>query len=188
MPGFSDFHGRGPAAFPVEWLDFQAEARGNAVRLEWATVREENSDFFAVERSNKSAWEILGLVAAAGNSSAPREYSYLDQAPKTGSNYYCLRQADLDGKTSYSSVVEVRFEKGSFEACPNPVRDWLTVAGSGEAALEVRIFDLSGREVRRVELGGSSGRVSLEGLPTGVYSVRVQLEGGQARNIPFVKE
>ncbi len=187
VSGFSDFTGGEPAAFPVEWLNFAARAEGSSTLLEWATASEQNSDFFAVERSaNRNEWTSLGIVAAAGNSDDLREYTYLDQAPQAGKNYYRLRQVDIDGKMQYSALVEMTFDPAPLSVYPNPAHNWLNVTEPGESGQLVKIFELTGREVYRAL--SEDGKISLQGLAPGVYGGRLDMNKGELRHFTFIKD
>jgi endonuclease/exonuclease/phosphatase family metal-dependent hydrolase len=61
------------------------------------------------------------------------------------------------------------------EPRPNPARG--TFALSVSAPAEVRLFDALGREVRRVATPGGAVAIEADGLPAGVYLVRVETAG-----------
>jgi len=52
-------------------------------------------------------WNTAAILAAAGNSSSLRNYTYVHNNTEKGNNYYRIMQTDLDGKTSYSEVREI---------------------------------------------------------------------------------
>ena len=162
---------------PVTLTAFAATAQAADVYLTWATASERNSAYFEVQRSpNGQRFEALGRRAAAGSSTAPLRYEWLDAnalaAPQT--LYYRLRQVDFDGKISYSPVVAVRPGKAAGFACyPNPTPDALTLLGPvALAGQPVQVLDLSGRLLRQVALP-ASGQLSLAELPGGTYLVRL---------------
>jgi hypothetical protein len=99
------------APLPVQFTAFTAALAGQAaVRLNWATASEKNSQAFEVERSlDGTAFVRIGTVATAGSSSAPRVYELLDEQLPTGTTqlYYRLRLLDQDGKAGYSPVRPV---------------------------------------------------------------------------------
>ena len=43
-------------------------------------------------------FEVLGIVEAKRNSAVTVNYSFLDKQPRSGINYYRLKQLDRDGK------------------------------------------------------------------------------------------
>ena len=180
---FSELYLTGSATpLPVELIAFTATAAGPAtVRLAWATASEENSQAFDVERSlNGRNFAALGTVAAAGTSSSPRSYEYLDAKLPTGAAllYYRLKQVDQDGTSSYSVVRSVVPGPASADAglalFPNPARAGRTTLTGAPAGTVVRVFDALGRLVTAAptDATGTAALVLPAGLPTGVYVVR----------------
>ncbi len=140
---------------PVELISFNAHKIGDAIRLQWATASEQNSDHFEVERSSDlSSWEIIGTLASRGSHAALWQiYSLRDEKPLSDLNYYRLRQVDKDGSRHYSPVVVVRMNQGgSVQIAPNPVGDgltWLTLRDWPAGLLNLRLFDTYGRLLRQ---------------------------------------
>ena len=85
---------------PVELSSFTASENAGKSQLEWTTLTETNNRGFQVERSaNGSEWMKIGFVfskASEGNSTQKLQYSYTDNNPLHGDNYYRLKQYDLD--------------------------------------------------------------------------------------------
>lgn len=176
VTGISDFSpfviADAAATLPVEWLDFKATALENQVRLDWSTAREQNSDYFAIERSvDQFAWQPLGEVAAAGYSETIQGYQFVDKAPVLGTAFYRLRQVDLDGAYGYSSVVEVSLEGMGISIYPNPVQDVLQLELSG--AWEATLTDLRGKTINMYSGEGNSA-LSMRFLALGTYLLKVQ--------------
>jgi hypothetical protein len=157
--------------------------------LGWATAREDNNARFNIERGRDRnvgpglAFESIATVpsqAEGGNSVTELTYSYLDTAPLPGINYYRLVQTDRDGTATRSKIIALSREDALVPVLyPNPV------SASGEAVLEpavshsgYQLTDVLGRVVQRVDAPGELGRVSLAGLPVGVYVLTVQTESG----------
>lgn len=112
---------------PVELISFEATAIKNQTQLNWQTASEINSDKFEIERStNGNSWSKIGEVKAATNSSHLLNYEFYDLQPNV-SNYYRLKQIDLDGTFVYSSMRFVKFHQVSLQVYPNPVTNLLNV-------------------------------------------------------------
>ena len=70
---------------------------------------------------------------------------------------------------------------------PNPACDWLKLECSPDVKPEsVEVFDLQGRKV--ISQQGNLESIRTAELPSGVYSVRVTLEGGQSYTDKIVKQ
>lgn len=105
-----------PAAFPVEWLDFQVSQADNEVKLDWTTASEINNDGFYVGRSlDGVVFERLDFVPSKGNSPVGHTYEWLDSEAmyELGENrqlFYRLTQIDLDGTVTNSDIRTLRLE------------------------------------------------------------------------------
>jgi hypothetical protein len=117
--------------------------------------------------------------AVDGNSVTELTYSYLDTQPLPGTSYYRLIQTDRDGTRAISNIIALSREGAAPVLFPNPV------SASGEASIEpaithngYQISDVLGRVVQRQDAPGVLSRVSLAGLPAGVYVLHVQMQDG----------
>ncbi len=96
---------------PVELISFEATALDDHVRLDWVTGSEMDFSHFVVERSNgEEAFMPIGTVEAVGSTAITSQYGFLDDEPMPGSNYYRLRQVDLDGQEEMSPVAVALYE------------------------------------------------------------------------------
>lgn len=143
---------------PVQWGRLTAEISRNNCRLAWETLREENNDYFVIERSlNGLAFDSLATQRGAGNSLEIREYAYHDTLPASlpyGQQlYYRLRQVDFDGKQDISSVVGVRYNVLSRNLpYPNPFTNRVRILPALQGNFQVELHDLQGRLVYTAEV------------------------------------
>jgi hypothetical protein len=174
---------------PVEFLSFTAKADSdNTVRLEWATVWEEDNDHFTVERSIDGAnFQALGQVDGAGTTIEQQDYVWIDDSPLPGINYYRIKQTDFDGAFEYSDVASVRMNGNlgqDMRIFPNPaeaqVRIVLPSVGKSGTAI-VRVFNQVGQLVlsREQSTEGQLLEFDTSALPQGVYTLHVQ-EGARS--------
>jgi len=178
------------SALPVELAGFTATVGDGIVRLRWRTVTETGNAGFDVQRRTAGAeWKTLGRVDGAGTTTEPKSYRFTDPAPPYDAEVltYRLRQVDLDGTVTFSSEQSIkvggpsRLEiQGTY---PNPVRSAARVrvaVPQGIADAHLTLFDLLGREVRRLavtEAGRQEIRLQTGTLPSGMYLLR--LTGGR---------
>lgn len=120
--------------------------------MTWQTATEINNAYFYIERSADGArYEAIGQVPGAGTSTVINTYTYTDEQPLSGVNYYRLRQVDFDGQYAYSPVVSVVF--GSTDArlliAPSPASDDVTVQLTQPTAEPIswEVYDQGGRMV-----------------------------------------
>jgi hypothetical protein len=183
---------------PVELLDLKATAVGQDVHLDWLTGSEQGSDHFMIERSKDGVdFTPIGRLAAAGNSTMPVAYRFVDEQPFTGTNFYRLLQVDLDGSSTLSPVVTAVRGSGvpALAISPNPVVDalGLTFEANEEGAYTWSIVDNSGRLVLQGQVSVMQGmnKVSIP-LPTidpGSYVLQlVAARNATVQSVRFVKE
>jgi hypothetical protein len=160
------------AALPLEWQSFSATSeRDKRVRLNWSTSQEEGTSHFLVERSKHLVnWASIVRSAADGRPGNLAYFAY-DEAPLSGTAYYRIRQVDLDGTFTFSSIQQVDINTEAFTIFPNPASGWLNVRHPTETDVIYSIETLAGTQVRG-PLKSNDGRVSLQGLKAGVYLLR----------------
>jgi hypothetical protein len=180
-------------ALPVTWLSVSGQVNGAKILINWATASESNTASFTIEHSPDGLKFIsLENVPAAGNSSATRNYQYLHGTPKTGVNYYRIRQTDKDGKYSYSKTIKVNFGVNGLPltVAPNPASDQLTVflpLFRGNAT--IRIFNTLGQVVQQQQVanGAKQLQLNISTLKRGYYRLQL-LESGNSQSIAFIKQ
>lgn len=172
---------------PITLIDFKVFKKEYTAQLEWATVSEQNNKGFEIERSdNGVSWKSLGFIKSSaidGNSSMKLEYNFTDETPLNGHNYYRLKQLDLDGKHSYSSLQMVIFENAkNISIAPNPANDFINVKGL-RGHEQIDVFDALGRLVRTQKSDNATVIISLSQLIPGNYIVRItDVNGGNVSN------
>lgn len=170
-------------ALPVELIDFTARENDQTVILQWRTASELNNHGFQAQRSTDGKkWQNLAFLPGHGTTHEEQSYTYTDERPLPGLNYYRLRQEDFDGQFEYSQIVSIKMRNGGsgIRLFPNPATHSVTLAletdYDGEATLT--LHDITGKQVRTqvLPLEGGTFRSSIElaGLPAGLYLAEVQ--------------
>lgn len=183
--------------FPVVLVSFSGQHTAGANILEWITASEQNSSHFEVQRLIPGAtFETVGKVSAAENSTDFRSYSFIDNDPLTGATqYYRLKQVDLDGSFEYSPQIEIREELTfQVEVYPNPFGNQLKVRLQGLAAGQIHfdLFGPDGRHIRRINWMQNASSLHIlrwdSELPKGVYLYRITDQAGNAGMGKLVKQ
>ena len=175
--GFSKFMlVQNDAVLPVRWLNFSGQLVGNSTHLQWKTATEQNNLGFEVERSTDGRnFAKVGFVAAQ-NQRDLNSYIFDDNTIIKGNKYYYrLKQVNIDGRFSYSEIVDVSYlGKQPFTWYPNPVRDILVVDGNtGAVNSMISISDLSGKLVYRSRMPAGKMEISTSTWAAGIYTVRI---------------
>lgn len=165
----------GNAVLPIQLTYFNAKIINNHVQLEWRTETELNNDYVQIERSaNGKSFKAIEKVKGAGTTLEPQMYTYLDEQPLKGTNYYRLKQVDLDGTFEYHNTVVVRMDDDKIaELFPTFVRDQLTIQTDTQA--DVRILNEAGQVMRMFSVNGQES-LDVSALAAGTYHVLIQTE------------
>lgn len=158
----------------IKLLNINATNVGNRNRINWSTEDEAKGDMFELERSvDGRNFTTIATIAAKGQ---PSNYTYMDEDPITGVNYYRLKMKDVAGNIEYSSTVQAMVKGGKFlvQAYPNPVSDVLTVEvyGTDAATGTLTISDVTGKVVKVINMEDGVATVDMKGMAQGMYLVR----------------
>jgi hypothetical protein len=166
---------------PVEWLSFTAEPAGAASLLQWETASEENNDYFAVERLDENGSYItIGTVDGNGSTSFMHRYSFTDENPLTGINYYRIRQVDFNGQSAYSVLRSVTFgEEESFAAYAYFDGELRFHQRGNRGATQISVIAEDGRVLSSLCTDESSGVLGTPAC-SGIYFVRFENVNGVA--------
>ncbi len=170
------------APLPVDLSYFEARKNKEEVELEWTTASETENKYFEIERSPEGRdFEVIGRVNGNGTTSSFSDYSFIDETPLRGNNYYRLRQLDFDGSASLSEVKIVNFESNITEVkvIPNPVKQnefTLSYAGE-EAEVNFGIYDIFGKQIQLgIVQNNELQEVEVGDLPNGIYILKLSGE------------
>lgn len=148
------------STLPVVLVGFSAVLNSNkTITLDWNTMMEVNANDFVIERSaDGSVWSEIGNVAAKGNSATQTYYTFTDETPGAGINYYRLKMTDLDNRYGYTEVKVIRSSSvvSSVSFFPNPARDYVNVSLGQAAGAEttIRLVNLSGQVLQEKKAAG----------------------------------
>ncbi|MEO7046587.1 MAG: T9SS type A sorting domain-containing protein [Ferruginibacter sp.] len=166
------------SSLPVTLLNFSGKPVGNTTQLQWSTATENNSSYFAVQRSaDGNNFQPIGKVTSAGNSNLIHNYTFTDDGPKINSiNYYRLKQVDKDGHFVYSKIVTVSYNRQILvRVFPNPAKEnvLIDVKGIIPGNYHINLSDVNGKVVlsqtRSIATGQSPIIISLNNKAEGVY-------------------
>jgi hypothetical protein len=89
----------GGTPLPIELISFEGHEHNGCNHLDWVTASEANTDRYDIEWSRDAyTWDVVGTLAAAGNSNMNLYYSFIEENPLPVVNYYRLVQYDMNGE------------------------------------------------------------------------------------------
>jgi hypothetical protein len=179
----STYRPMGPLPITLEYFTARKNNATSAI-LNWKTLQEINTASFDIERSNDAiGFKKIGAVNAAGNSNVGVEYSFIDNNPLHGMNYYRLKQIDVDGRFIYTPVRQVLFDKldaATVKYYPNPTNGILTIELSIENSNELRVVNIcnaAGAVVNQLKIAANAGskmHIDLSKYAKGIYFIQVK--------------
>ncbi len=164
---------------PVTLSRFTASRDEQGAKLDWAVSEVSDFAYFEVERLNGGRIGVpLGRVESRGVGA----YTWTDNAPKEGVNYYRLKMVDVDGSYDYSRIVSLEIIRGQAVAFvyPNPVEREIRISTDELSSedLEVFIYNMNGNQVlyEKMTISGNSETLNIPvpGLAEGVYQLRIR--------------
>ncbi len=110
---------------PVNITNVKANLKDEGIQVDWTAEAETNIESYEVEKSTDGqTFNKVTGVTAKGNNAAAQMYSWLDENPNTGSNYYRIKVIEKSGMIKYSNVVKVNVANvnSSITVFPNPIK------------------------------------------------------------------
>jgi len=172
---------------PVELKSFSASVSDGFVNLNWSTATETNNRGFEIQRkANGNDFVAIGFVQGKGTTTQIQSYSFVDNNVQAGKYQYRLKQIDLDGSYSISSIVEVSIlspiEFSLAQNYPNPFNPSTTINFSlaKESNVNLKVFDLLGQEIislvnnEFMTAGSYSYKFDASTLASGTYIYRLE--------------
>lgn len=203
IPSFSTFrfHTNGGIGepLPVELISFTGYHNNARNTLVWKTASESNTDRFEIEKSIDGAnWQYIGMQQAVGNTTGHSDYTFYDNAPASGNNYYRLKIVDNDATYEYSNVINIKIEESNMNGIvsiyPNPTDDEVSIVIQTPQAQQtnIAITNLMGQVVMNVPISLLSGTNKLQiqtaSLASGTYFISYTDNKAKRHNEKLIKK
>ena len=152
---------------------FNAKAEKSINNITWSTATEDNNYRFELEKGNDGkSFSLLTKITGKGK---PSDYTYNDNTPFNGDNYYRLKIIEPSGKYFYSNVIKVRNDAASgfnVVAHPNPATNniVITIAGSGNGL--ITLSEISGRILFQSKATNGDTQIDLNEYAAGLYLLK----------------
>lgn len=168
---------------PITLASFSATpVNKTQVLVSWQTSTQFNNTYFTAQRSKDNiTWEDVKTIPGAGNSNTTLNYSVTDDFPYSGISFYRLRQTDINGVYSYSSIKSVNLKKTdnySVNIYPNPVVQELVIKADEDELQRVSIYNMQGQDLSNLvtikKIGVAQINMEVSALKPGMYIIKTK--------------
>jgi hypothetical protein len=170
---------------PVVLDYFKGEQNGLGVDLSWKTTGEiDNRGFILYRSTDAQAWKEFARMDGHATTGEAYTYTFRDENPYLGLNFYRLVQVDMNGATRGFPSIKVEMDysgQNLLAIYPNPVTEGVLKvkfeSGNENAPLRVKVLDMTGKLVHAQDYvlhGGINDLdVDVAGLAPGLYIAEV---------------
>ncbi|MBL7977246.1 MAG: T9SS type A sorting domain-containing protein [Bacteroidetes Order II. Incertae sedis bacterium] len=188
IPTFSTWTAASATALPILLISATATIKTQTATLYWTTAQEINSDRFVIERQTTQDSKQVGEIKGQDNITEQHDYAFTIPNLAYGQHLFRIAQQNRNGLVSYTNpfsvFVELTDALALSEVYPNPFNPStnFTLAVGQTQNVQIRVFDLLGRQVALLHQGRLDGQTThtfsfhAEGLASGKYVARIQGE------------
>ncbi|WP_026904263.1 T9SS type A sorting domain-containing protein [Pedobacter glucosidilyticus] len=177
---------------PIQLSSFAAQAIDKTILLNWETLSETENASFEIERSvDGISFTKIGSKEGSGTTIALTKYRFVDENPLPGTNYYRLKQLDIDGKSEIlavrSAISNISFATLSVLQNSNTVTAQILSPVKEKAKLS--LFDIGGKVLAQQDILLENGLNRFDfsqNLVSGVYFFKLTSASNQI-NTKFIK-
>lgn len=159
----------GCASLPVTWLGAEAAWSGTAASVSWRVSNEVEVKHYEVERSSDgNRFASIGKISYQPTLGG--RYVFADPQPGPA-NYYRIKQVDLDGSFTYSSIAVLFKTAGrKLELYPNPAQSAVRII-TPEGPGVLRLLDEKGSALQQIPLSGNMLQLDTSPYARGIYYI-----------------
>ena len=153
---------------------------------------------FELEKSNDAQHYTSITAITADQLRCDQPFTYTDETPLPGANYYRLKMIDVDGKIAYSNIVLLSLKTQPFELIslsPNIISKEnavLKVNAIEKTEMILAVTDFSGRRISTQTVlltpGYNQFPINTSILVTGAYQLTGYAPGQKPQTLRFIKQ
>lgn len=163
-------------------IKFDVKTVEQSALLSWSLTRKSIQCTYIVEHSTDGkTFREIGRIKS--ETSFLQTYSFKQNTPSIGGNFYRIKQVNTNGKVVYSSVRYLVFGKQHLYIKPTLVHNELNVKFTGDNNISFFILNSSGQKIMSGKTKRQSS-IDVSSLPGGLYFI--QTESGEMGR--FVKQ
>ncbi|MCH2223689.1 MAG: T9SS type A sorting domain-containing protein [Crocinitomicaceae bacterium] len=176
-----------PLGVDIKYVDISCS--DNEIHLNWVTIREDECDYFQLERSRDGInFEVAEIIKGNGTTSEETYYSF-HETNNVENGYYRLLQVDFNGNTNIIGTYHANCEQPILNVFPNPGKTEVTLTYNNFMINQttIELYDKFGRMISS-QSGSSNGesKFSINSLNPGLYTFKIQ-DQHQVKTARFTK-
>jgi len=163
-----EYPAAGCTMLPLNLNNFNAEFKGNGIKLTWQTVNEAGGNNYIIEQSSDDTiYTAVTNVASQGNGNFNYCANIFPQAE--GTVFIRLKQVDMDGRYLLSRVIGVNTgSKTTLQVLNNPAKGQLFLSGMrGKTVFS--IYNSAGEVAAQKITGETSDSIDISQMESGPY-------------------
>ncbi|HEY4288146.1 MAG TPA: T9SS type A sorting domain-containing protein [Puia sp.] len=176
---------------PIHLISFTGNTSHCTPSIEWTTADAVNFNKFELQRSKDGS--SFATIANLPYVQDKNSYQYLDKGTGNGNLFYRLKMDDIDGHSTYSSIISARVDCATPTALsvyPNPVKANAYLA-TDKMIRQIDLISMSGQVVWSCVPAQQTGTIPLtfgKTVAKGVYILKATATDGTTRQVSIVKE
>ncbi len=163
------------SVLPVHLISFDGNKNTNKINLSWKVDNEANFSHYEVERSFNLSTPFVKISKVNANTTFSGVYNFIDDLNTFQQNekvYYRLKMVDIDGKYTYSNVIQISLNgNSSLQIATNPVIEDLKISGLNGSG-QITIYDLSGKVIVQKSVQSKAMTFDISFLNSGMYILK----------------
>ena len=159
---------------PVKITNFSAATNAGKATIKWATSLESGPIKYVIQKSNNGS--DYKDIATLNGSQLPQanNYTYIDQAINSITNYYRIKVLEISGNIFYSETALVKNKNSvGLSIYPNPAEQEFKISLPGKfLPAVVEIINAQGKSLYSEKINQATSIIN-KMLPKGIYAVIV---------------
>ncbi|MEO7312252.1 MAG: T9SS type A sorting domain-containing protein [Chitinophagaceae bacterium] len=156
---------------PLDITAFTGRENDGKSLLHWETGNGITCTHFNIERSNNGRnFQTIGSIDC--NAAIGTAYSFTDENPSIGANYYRLQQVDANGVILYSKTIQLDMFTSAFKITALQEKNSFLVVCDKPGNGSLKIMDGAGKIMKQLPLQNQQ-TINLDSYPAGLYYVTI---------------
>jgi hypothetical protein len=156
---------------PIELIYFKGWNTAKENELIWKTASEINNSFFDLEKST-NGYDFTKITSLSSKSlnGLGAEYSFTDKNLTAPKNYYRLKQTDIDGKASYSKLIEIA-NSAQFDSKVIVDEEMVRFFGIDQSKhIQISVLDINGQIIHSQS---NTESIHIANYPKSIYLLKI---------------